>query len=194
MKGCFIEVLMDDAYGLRELRGKKINSVLDIGANIGFFALAARDTFPDATIHVYEPNPAALPYLKSNSHAARYEVFPEAVGAAAGRVNLTAADFVNVRSVQNAGGDIAQVSFGTVLERIGGHCDLVKLDCEGAEWEILSDRESWKNVAHLTMEYHFWNTYHRFEDVPCVLADIGFKVRRQFMLGDDFGMAWASRL
>jgi FkbM family methyltransferase len=194
MKGCFIEVLMDDSYGLSYLRDRNIQSVLDIGGNIGFFALAAREAFPGATIHVYEPNPAAIPYLESHSHAARFEVFPEAVGAAAGHVTLTAADFVNVRSAPNPQGDISQVPFRQALERIGGRCDLVKLDCEGAEWEILSQRESWQQVDHLAMEYHFWNTDYKFDDVPQVLGEIGFKVRKQFMLGEDFGMAWASRL
>jgi FkbM family methyltransferase len=194
MKVCFIEVLLDDVYGLKHLRGKKIDTVLDIGANIGFFALAARESFPDAIIHAYEPNPAAIPYLESHAPAARCKVWPEAVGGMAGRVSLTAADFVNVRSVCNAGGDIPQVSFETTLDRIGGHCDLVKLDCEGAEWDILRQRECWQDVDHLTMEYHFWNTDYGMDDVPRMLREVGFQVRRQFMLGKDFGMAWASRM
>ena len=47
-------------------------------------------------------------------------------------------------------------SISKVIRRIahGGIVDLVKLDCEGAEWEILQDSQAMKCVINLTMEYH----------------------------------------
>ena len=51
----FIELLLDDCYGLYKLP-RSIETILDIGANVGLFGLAARNVFPDATIHAYEPN------------------------------------------------------------------------------------------------------------------------------------------
>lgn len=192
MQGCFLEVLMDDSYGLRYLRHKNINSILDIGGNVGFFGLAAREVFSRATIHVYEPNPAVLPYLESHSHAAGFQIFGEAVGATPGRVSLTEVDFVNVRSTADAAGSIPQVAFRTAIERIGGHCDLVKLDCEGAEWQILTDVEVWQNVDYLTMEYHLWDTKYRRQHIADVLAKVGFTVRRQMPMSD-VGIVWATR-
>src|SRR3954467_5159687 len=53
--GIFVEVLLEDVYGLRG-RGEPMRAILDVGANIGAFPLAARLRHRDATIHCYEPN------------------------------------------------------------------------------------------------------------------------------------------
>jgi FkbM family methyltransferase len=192
METCFFEVIMDDTYGLRHLRHENIKTILDIGGNVGFFSLTAREAFPKATIHVYEPNPAVLPYLTAHAAAANSRIFAEAVGAEPGRVTLTDEDYVNMRSRIDAAGNIPQVAFRTALERIGGHCDLVKLDCEGAEWQILTDFEAWQNVDYLTMEYHLSDTSYRHDDIVEALARINFNVRKR-MPADEFGVVWASR-
>src|SRR5476649_1482869 len=56
MKYEFKNIFYNDCYGLRKIDGK-VDSILDIGGNIGLFSLAARSHFPDARIHSYEPNP-----------------------------------------------------------------------------------------------------------------------------------------
>ena len=185
---------MDDCYGLRVHSRCQISSVLDVGACVGFFALAARDAFPNAAIHAYEPNPAVLSYLSSHSQAAEFQVFPEAVGATEGKVGLVDhVDWVQARTMWQADGKIPQVAFRTAVERIGGHCDLVKLDCEGAEWEILTDVTTWRKVDHLTMEYHLWHGEHEHEEVAKVLGNIGFAIRRQLPTPERYGIVWASR-
>jgi len=37
-----------------------------------------------------------------------------------------------------------------------GDIDLLKLDCEGAEWDIFECKDAWRAVRALTMEYHLW--------------------------------------
>jgi FkbM family methyltransferase len=192
MQGCFLEVLMDDQYGLKYLGRENISTIIDVGGNVGFFTLAAREVFPTATIHVYEPNPAVMPYLAVHAAASGSIVFNEAVGAVPGRVRLTEVDYVNVRSSLDTNGKIPQVAFRTALERIGGHCDLVKLDCEGAEWQMLADREPWRHVDHLRLEYHLWDTPYGHDKIVSVLAELNFEVSRQIP-SDVFGVVWASR-
>lgn len=193
MRAAFADVLLDDCYGLNSYSRRCIKSVLDIGGSVGFFSLAARDALPSAVIHVYEPNPAVLPDLNANLEMAACEVFAEAVGASAGYVGLIDnAELVLVRARADSG-DIPRAAFSTAIERMGGHCDLVKLDCEGAEWEILTDIESWRNVDHLTMEYHLWHENHRHEDMIRLVADLGFVISRQTPVHHDCGILWASR-
>jgi hypothetical protein len=48
------------------------------------------------------------------------------------------------------------VPLETVAERMGGRIDLLKIDCEGAEWEVLECKDSWESVREITMEYHLW--------------------------------------
>jgi Methyltransferase FkbM domain len=52
-------------------------------------------------------------------------------------------------------GNIAQCAFAEAVTRLG-QVDLLKLDCEGAEWAILSDPAPWRSVRSLVMEYHLW--------------------------------------
>ena len=39
-------------------------------------------------------------------------------------------------------GSVKLTGIQTVIERLGGKLDLLKLDCEGAEWEIFLRREA----------------------------------------------------
>ena len=51
----FLSIFLDDDYRLDRVKWP-VGTVLDIGANLGFFSIAARNAFPEATIHAYEPN------------------------------------------------------------------------------------------------------------------------------------------
>ena len=189
----FVELLLDDCYHLKSLaRYAKIRTVIDVGANIGLFGLAARDAFPDAIIHAYEPNATLRPVLAHQAKLADVEVFFEAVGRDAGMVSLDVdpAESVLGRTRPDPSGSIQQIAFREALDRIGGHADLVKLDCEGAEWKILEDRESWRKVAHITMEYHLAED----QGHAAIVAALGdFAVRSQTP-STNFGMLLADRI
>jgi FkbM family methyltransferase len=194
IRTAFVEILLDDCYGLEILRNHNVPRILDIGGNVGIFALATRHVFPQATIHVYEPNPRVLPFLTQHAAAASFTCFAEAIGRDDGRISLIDhQDCVQVRTRVDAVGNVPQIAFSRAIERIGGHCELVKLDCEGAEWDILSDADSWQQVDHLAMEYHLWARNHRHEDIPPLLRAIGFQIERQIEHHPMFGVVWATR-
>ena len=75
----FIECFLLNAYGLGHKLGN-VRSILDVGANVGFFALAAREYYPDTTIHAYEPNPRVVPLLRANTEGFNVSIYPEAIG------------------------------------------------------------------------------------------------------------------
>src|SRR5216683_2059284 len=53
----FTGIFLDDCYGLQSIKlNNSVPKILDVGANIGLFSLAARLAFPQAVIHAYEPN------------------------------------------------------------------------------------------------------------------------------------------
>jgi hypothetical protein len=87
MNGEFIEVLLDDCYGVEQL-SKSLMTIIDVGANVGLFPIAARNRFPQAVIHAYEPNPYLENYLKHQSKIAKFTYFLEAVGDRDGKVVL----------------------------------------------------------------------------------------------------------
>jgi FkbM family methyltransferase len=189
----FIQVFLSDCYQLERLRklDSGIRSILDVGANCGWFSIVARAHLPRA-VHAYEPNPAVLPFLRHKTGELGVVVHPEAVGAQDGTVNLVCNGESNqARTIE--GDDIRLVAFGAAIERLGGTADLVKLDCEGAEWPMLGEPAAWRAVRWLTMEYHLWarpNLTHR--DAAQSVTRLGFEVLEQCPTGD-YGLLLAHR-
>ena len=195
IKVAFIDLLLDDCYGcgVMKQRGEQVKTILDIGGNVGLFGIAARDAFPTAKIHSYEPNGLLEPYLSNQARVARFDYFMEAVGLERGMVSLAIhEDSVRTRSVQGGKGSIPQIAFREAIERLGGQVDLLKVDCEGDEWNLFKDRESWRNVKHLCIEYHLFNSGHTEQGVKETLKGLGFKIT-SFVPIANFGLATATR-
>ena len=195
--GCqadFVGIFLSDCYRLetvKKLEGA-IRTVLDVGANCGWFSIAARSHFPCAEIHAYEPNPVTLRGLRRNTRDVGVVVHPEAVGASEGTVAMVCGVETNQgRAVE--GGDIPRTAFRTVLEKLGGTADLVKLDCEGAEWAMFDDPEPWLAVRWLTMEYHLWaRDGATHQDAARAVVGLGFQILGRQPTGD-YGLLLARR-
>jgi FkbM family methyltransferase len=185
---CFVR----NDYGLRDGLGE-VRTIIDIGANVGFFSIAARGRYPNATIHAYEPNPRALPYLRSNTGELGIEAFPEAVGSEEGFVSIVDEGETNqARTSTSSDGRIPQVTLDTAIQRIGGNVDLLKLDCEGAEWDLFRLNDCWKQIRNVRMEYHLFHG-ETIQQVEQTLQRLGFAIK-SLKPDQGFGMVWASRI
>jgi FkbM family methyltransferase len=190
-------ILFEDCYRLAEIR-ESIGTVLDIGANIGLFALAARHYFPQADVHCYEPNPDILRYLRNHCMILGIHLHPYAVGSMDGWVSLNRAETslhsIATKGFTEGGASQPMKSFTSVINSLG--CvDLLKLDCEGAEWDIFECREAWRHVRRLVMEYHLWaKPGSTLDDLRAELASLGFS-HIEFEPSDagQWGFAWARR-
>lgn len=153
----FFVCLIYDDYRLRELSRRGLKSIVDIGANQGFFTLAARAHNHRAEIHCYEPNRRLADILNHNCAVSRTAVFYEAVGKSQGICRLSFSEESNQTTSETIDDEdknsIPQVPLSKVVERAGGAVSLLKLDCEGAEWDILKS-DAMQSVQALTMEYH----------------------------------------
>lgn len=184
----FVNVVLDDDYGLRGL-DKNLRTVVDIGANIGIFCNWARDCFPDATIHAYEPSPKTAAIAKANTNDPGTTIFVEGVSANDGRAEMVELGSSNLaQTVATADGGIVLTSFAHVLQRIGGHIDLLKIDCEGAEWDFMQDASLFAQVDHIRMEYHLTDG-RTLGDLRQMADGIGFTITR-LVENQGFGIAW----
>lgn len=191
----FCKIFLEDCYGLTSIM-EKIETVLDIGANLGLFSLAARHRFPRAVIHAYEPNERLEPFLRSNLQPFQINTYMEALGSVHGRVHLShQGNSLHTISVNDPDGDVMQNTLDQAIARLGGRVDLLKLDCEGAEWSLFEPTEVWRNIGRLTMEYHLWaKPGARLEDITGILRQLGFTSIKTFPAGDpSFGILWAVR-
>lgn len=125
-----------------------ISTVLDIGANIGVSALYLSTVFPKATIYAFEPEPRNVELLTLNAQQRNnIRVLPFALGARDGELILYDSDNpTNFGGFSSYGEGVNRTSSKTVLVRgtasaldeLGiSSVDIIKIDTEGAEWDIL---------------------------------------------------------
>ena len=188
----FRDVILDDEYKLSLFKNENIINIVDVGANLGMFSIAARITFQNAKIHAYEPNPNNINILEKHGKEFNFKIYEEALGFEAGRCELTfnTSHDTSARILNKNEGLIILSDLDTVIHRFKNRkIDLLKLDCEGAEFEILRNSKALKHVRFLTMEYHLPNNGAEevLNDLNSTLHALKFKVmhhdRRNVCLG-----------
>ena len=135
--------------------------VVDIGANVGVFALLASRTAH--LVYALEPSSSNFSFLVSNTSQSK-NVTPLNLACSGfdGRASLDISKdpvsfslLTNGISHQQEQVDVVRLE--TFFERYGiERCDYLKLDCEGCEFEIIlnSDASLLNRISRIVMEYH----------------------------------------
>lgn len=157
--------------------------IVDIGANIGIFALFATKKWPLARVLAYEPAPENVVRFERNirlSHASQICFHPFAVAGTKGRTTLFLKGEPGWHSFWNEGARSAVCVEATTLEAILAEVgsptiDLLKIDCEGAEYDVLRGRGQLlvENVRFIAMEYHERED-HRVRELTDLFESSGF--------------------
>lgn len=194
-RGIFAEVILYDSYGLSSIdHNSPPRRILDIGANIGSFSVFASLHFPEAEIHAYEPHPLAFSWLKKNTQQRNVKLFNLAVADRAGELKFDQQSKSTLSSLSQDGMQIVNaVSQDQVLS--GQTIDFVKMDCEGAEFMILSDGGLLRRTKRLAMEYHLdeKNTFKNLEYLLKLGQHKIIKLTRSSLMPDKFGILWSER-
>ena len=74
---------------------------------------------------------------------------------------------------------------------MGGPVDLLKIDCEGAEWDFMTDPAQFAQVGAIRMDYHSIDG-RTLADLHAMAKAIGFKVVH-LLENHGFGIAWLDR-
>ncbi|OGZ53404.1 MAG: hypothetical protein A3B25_02175 [Candidatus Ryanbacteria bacterium RIFCSPLOWO2_01_FULL_48_26] len=159
--GTFQEVWLMDLYE-KNYAIKNGDTVIDIGASIGAFSvLAARK---GAFVYAYEPTPRSFELLKQNVVPYNnVKIFNLAVSGGKKVVTLEEAPGGDEgNTVMDSGSGRPRFSVSAIAlvdifkENSIRRCDLLKIDCEGAEVEILERalQETFERIENIAMEYH----------------------------------------
>ena len=200
-----IEVFLNEEYGI--IPDDSI--VLDLGAHVGVFTIYATTTARNVVVYAHEPFPEFCEVLKENvrrnGRDETVHCFNVAVGSEAGCRNLylkserffcpTLVDTTNdnrqeplvVRCTT-----LVEIMESNRLKRV----DLLKLDCEGSEYEILYPTPSLylERIAQIRMEYHNLDSHeYNVGGLKRFFTRSGFTVTHLKPISGTNGTLWAER-
>ena len=201
------EVFAEDAYRLGWFTSDLGDNprLVDIGGHIGCVALAFARQHPGARVETFEASPSTAAYTRRNmainGFDDRVTIHRIAVSSASGTLSFA----------DNAGGsglngltapagtptiEVPAVTFAEALAKADGPVDVVKVDTEGAEYDIVlgSDPSDWSDVQRLVMEFHPVDG-HSWDELQTFFSKAGLEVVHQ-ELGldtDRLGTVWLSR-
>jgi len=171
--------------------------VVDVGANVGIYAMLAASR--GARVTAYEPGPAAFERLQANTAAWQVQCHHAAVVGVPQRSvrlflhpvrdtrNTMLGDRGGVSNRARAEGVVPPVSFAgsvevpavTMQDVLATPCDLLKIACEGAEFELLAHAgPQLRHAARIVMELHGEFTTEHGDAAEAVqrVRDAGFDV------------------
>jgi FkbM family methyltransferase len=161
-----LEVLSEDAYHLGSIDWASVapTIVLDIGAHVGTFACALAQRAQEARFLCVEPSPVTSDWLARNLEAnnllGRITILRAAVAGNDGYGTLWELTDAGSTSstVEGQGNPVAvkAVSMESLVALAGGPPEVVKIDCEGGEYDAILNSPDWcwKEVRYLFLEHH----------------------------------------
>jgi FkbM family methyltransferase len=162
-----VNVILNEEYTPSPLTIAETDTVVDIGANIGTFSLLAARAANRGRVLAFEPNPENYELFQENvrrNQLTNIVAKRIAVSGRTGHVQMFWAPeggfhtMVLDRIADRARPEVVEAwSLKTIFDefRIGG-CHFLKLDCEGAEYEILYalPPEYFRRIGRIALEYH----------------------------------------
>lgn len=184
---------------------EKFQTIVDVGANVGSFAIYAALSSPDAHIYCFEPEQSNYGRLQRNidvnSLEQRVAVFQCAVASTSGPRDLAIGEsLLNTFHMASPGTEVQTVDCLTLRDILSNHrldrIDLLKMNCEGAEYEILESCTSceFDRIANIRLEYHNLDRNGRNgESLSRYLRANGYTIERFTSYLSRSGFIWAGR-
>lgn len=196
------EIIYKDDYRLRADPLPRGAVVIDIGANIGMFSLHVAADHGAARVYAFEPFPESFALLKRNAERNRLDAIqpiPLAIAGQAGSRELHMQGRHGVHSLFGTAGEAVRIECITLADAFARwdiqRCDFLKLDCEGAEYEILlaAPSDVYARIQRLALEYHDWITDHHHDELVARLRGEGFDVTTRDHLPSRTGYVFAKK-
>lgn len=157
--------------------------ILDCGANIGLSAVYFNLLYPNSSIIAFEPDQAAYTILEKNIESLNIKnvtlikkgLWKEdtilefhSEGADGGRIDAIAPMTDSKRK---------QIPVTRLSQYIKGKIDFLKIDIEGAEYEVLLEcKDKLHLVKNIFVEYHsFSNQKQSLDEILSILTKAGFR-------------------
>lgn len=173
----FANAVFQDEYQIRDLRPHNVHTIVDIGAHVGSFTVLCHHYWPEAQIVAVEPHPDSFELLQRNTAhipANQLLLINAAVTKQSGKTLLSSpvshsrvSEYVpdvweELQSRhRDFGIEVPAITTEGLWQQIAEYgiteVDLLKLDCEGAEYLILPELrqlELLNSVGWIRGEWH----------------------------------------
>ena len=176
--------------------------IIDIGAHIGLFTLYASQYCKNGIIFCFEPVEENYSVLLDNitqNNLKNVKSFKSAVSKSESTITI-------YRNKDEAGHSmfssnshalkVDSISLKKIIDENSiDRCDLIKLDCEGAEYEIIESLplEYFKKISKMIIEYHFADSNPKLvNEIITKLKNVSFKMLT-IPSSSDMGMLYVEK-
>lgn len=174
----FKELFVDESYKFTSQSSSPI--IIDCGANIGTSCLYFKTLYPQSKVTAFEADEKIAKILTSNLN--NNNINDVKIISSAVWINNDGIEFscegADGGSIQGNGArkKVNSIRLKEVLNQIG-RVDLLKIDIEGAEYEVIKDCQSaLGNVENIFIEYHSWNNSpQRLSEILVILEQNNFR-------------------
>lgn len=173
----FYEIFWKKSYNINENLLTQPNTIVDLGAHVGFTSIYYALCYPKAKIFSVEASTKNYDLLKKNTfNFKNIKTFNKAIYSKDGFINFNEEDNLSYnKKIDNNGTLKESMTMQTLIKQNDiKKIDLLKIDIEGAEAEILSNNNDWLNlVNNIIIEVH--GSYNS-ESLVKDLHPFGFKI------------------
>jgi FkbM family methyltransferase len=204
-----IEIFLKEDYG--KMPDNAV--IVDLGANIGVFTIYATTTANNVKVYAYEPLTKFFDMMEANVRLNGQEKSVQCFNlAVAGKAEtrtlyvkgtdfyfptLVGNDRKNKQEAKQETTDVECTTIANIFESNKlKQIDILKMDCEGAEYEILYQTPAayFERIKEIRMEYHnLDNNERRLEHLREFLKINGYAIAREQATSETNGSLWAER-
>lgn len=198
------ETFLDDFYHFESSKKPEHGTILDIGAGIGEFAIQAAAACPDCRVIGFEPFPQSCDFFMKNISVNSLTNVTAVSAAVSSKPGMLVMDVSSGNPLQfkTQSGIISENSVETIqlMHYLDNNAidsvDLLKLDCEGGEYDILLPlaESEISRIKRIVMEYHDGLTQHNHLEIIEKLKKAGFSMEVvPNIVHDNIGYIYAQR-
>lgn len=203
VEGIISEIFGNNCYCPNGFEIKNKDTIIDIGANVGVFSLYASKKAQLGKIYSFEPFKENYEFLIKNLKLNKLKnIFPFNLGVSPkNKKEVLYISDTNCGACNNFKGKGEKIVINCIslkdifdLNNIQ-RCNFMKIDCEGAEYDILfnTPQNYLDRIDKISMEYHNLDKKRNKKTLLKFLEKIGFKIKGVVPLTEKVGMIYVKR-
>jgi FkbM family methyltransferase len=172
------ELFVDEIYNFQSKSSSPV--IFDCGANVGTSCVYFKTLYPTAKIKAFEADDNITQYLRENlqhNNITDVDVIDSAVWIHSDGISFSCegADGGSIQGSDNLN-KVKSIRLRDYLQK-EEIVDLLKIDIEGAEYEVLKDcKDTLDNVENIFIEYHSWNNSpQKLSEILAILEKNNFR-------------------